>query len=76
LGAQAESGVVRQENKKQKMMMKKKKKNEEEVEKSVYSILFSPYVSIISLYSIRRLVFLMDRLCVFCGVETEFLRTI
>ena len=75
MGAQAESGVVRQENKKQKMK-KKKKKNEEEVEKSVYSILFSPYVSIISLYSIRRLVFLMDRLCVFCGVETEFLRTI
>jgi hypothetical protein len=62
--------LVRQENK------KKKRNNEEEVEKSMYFILFSPYVSIIYLYSIRRLGFLMEMLCVFCDVQTEFLRTI
>ena len=73
--------IVRRENKKQKRKRNnnnnnKKKKNEEEVEKYMYSILFSPYVCIISLYIIRQLVFLMEMICVFRDVGTEFLRTI
>jgi len=68
--------VVRQENKKQKRKKEQKQnKNEEEMEKSMYFVLFSPYVFIVFLYNIRRVVFLMEMLCFFCDVETEFLCT-
>jgi Na+/glutamate symporter len=53
-----------------------KQKKKEKKKKSMYSILFLPYISIISLYSIHQLVFLMEMRCVFCDVETKFLRTI